>query len=327
MCAICFISVALAGAVLLILRIGINVGRYGITGRIYHVDIVYRTEAMSPIINSFKSEMDRLGYREGKNIVYEQRNSFTDAQLLDFYIQQLIADKSDLIVALGNPVAKAVQQKTSTIPTVFYTLLDPVDEDLIASFQSSENNLVGIGGAKTEISQIEIMKNIAPLTNGFGAIVFPDDIASIASLKQLQDAGRVENVTIVPKNVDDVQKIGDVFDELRSEGIISVYLTAGAVAGKNMDLIVQAAIEHHMLLMAVGDTFVEAGALVSLSVDADTVGRSLADMTQSIFEGKKPTDMSSSYPTKSSFVINKKTAEAVGITIPEDVLTKANKVY
>ena len=323
---ITLVALALAGAAIVVMNLAVVASERGVFTKQKRVAIVYRSALISPMVDGFVNKMKTLGWSEGKKVQYQWFLSYDDAQLLDFQARQVAAGKFDAVVAIGGPTAEAIKKFTSTEPTAFYTIEDPITEGLIESYHGSGNNFVGVGGSEVAARQVETLEELHHMSAGLGVLVFGSEPTSNASFALIDVAAKNDNVKIVKENITGDSDVVKAFADLKDHGIETVYITSGPSGNLMTGAIVAEAIAQKMILMGALRTIVQAGALLSVNVDTASVGEQLGKFVDQILRGTSPKDISSELPNKSFVALNKKTADSIGITIPQDLINEADLV-
>lgn len=319
------VALLLAGASVALFNIVAIASDHGILAQPKHIAVLYRSAALVPMIDSFTETLATHGWNEGKNVTIDRYLSYDDMALLDFQAGEVVKKKYDLIVAIGGPTAEATMKKTSTIPIVFYTIQNPITEGLIKEYHSSANNLVGVGGVDIQSRQIEILEEFHQLQNGLGVLGFNEQTSN-ASRDAIMAAAQADNVTVINESIASSADVARAFDDLAGKGVTTVYMTSGPTGDRFLSEMAQAAIDHRMILFGGTRTAPQSGVLASVNVDIEKIGMQFADDADRILHGTAPKDISSLLPDKSFVAVNKKTAAAIGVTIPQGILSQADFV-
>ncbi len=296
---------------------------------VFQVGILERLTTLEPMVTSFKRGLSERGYSEGERIVYDEQVNAGDETALVAVTQKFVNQKKDLILAIGDAASLAVKKGTLkiNIPTVFYANFDPVEEGLIKSYARSENNLVGVGDGALIGQQLELLKHIAPTVHTIGVMSVATDGTNQGFIKALKKNAADTAFTIRTESITSADDIPHTLDVLATAGISIVYLAPSALTAPRLADVAQQALARKMILIGNSEKNAAAGALVALLADVNTVGRQLAAQADQIFHGALPSQISSQFPLASTLALNLKTAVTLNITIPPDIIERADVKY
>jgi putative tryptophan/tyrosine transport system substrate-binding protein len=244
------------------------------------------------------------------------------------YATELVALAPDIILASGSPAVGALQQATRTVPIVFASVADPVGAGFVASLARPGGNATGFMLLEYGMSAkwLELLKEIAP--NVTRAVVIRDPtLASgsgqLGAIQAVAPSFGVELTPVGVRDADEIERGVAPFARSSNGGLI---VTASNVATLHRDLIVTLAARHRFPAVYSNRLFVTGGGLISYSPDRIDQFRRAAAYVDRILEGEKPADLPVQAPTKYELVINLKTAKALGLTVPDTVLARADEV-
>jgi putative tryptophan/tyrosine transport system substrate-binding protein len=275
-----------------------------------------------------RRHLHELGYIEGKNIVFEYRYANNKPEQLPRLAAELIRSKVDLVFASSNPAALAAKNATKTIPIVFLGAGDPVALGLVDSLPRPGANLTGITSIAEVLSgkRLEILKEIIPKLSRVAVVWNPQGPDSVQQWKESQLAARELGLQVHSMEVSTVERFASAFDE-------AIKSRSGAVAGTHDSLfttnqkpLVNLAAKNRLPAIYSREDYVDAGGLMSYGADRVEPYRRAALMIDKILRGANPTDLPVEQPTKFELVINLKTAKQIGLTIPPNVLARADRV-
>ncbi len=282
----------------------------------------------APFVDAFRRGLHDLGYAEGKNIVIEYR--FAEGKLDRFpkLAAELVALKIDVIVAGSTPAALAAQQATKTIAIVFAAVADPVSVGLVASLPRPGANVTGLTTINSELApkRLELLKETVATVSRVAVLHNPSDASNVVSLQELQGSVGALRLTLQPVGVRDPEEFDHAFSVMSKEGINGLIVEAGILTMTHRTRIVGLAAKARLPAMYGEKAFVEDGGLMSYAANFAEQYRRAATYVDKILKGAKPTDLPVQQPTKFEFVINLKTAKQIGLTIPPNVLFRADKV-
>ncbi len=285
---------------------------------------------------SARSEGIRLalrerGYIEGQNIAIEYRYAEGKSDRAAELAAELVRLKVDIIVAAGgDTVVRAAKNATKTIPIVMLGPgLDPVEAGLVESLARPGGNVTGITNLGTELGgkRLELFKEAVPKLVRVAVLYDPVTPGGVRELKEvLPVTARALGLTIQPREVRAADGFERVFAALTKERPDGLYVRWGPLMSANQKRIIGFALKSRLPSMYTNREGVEAGGLMSYGADLADSYRRVAYFVDRILKGAKPADLPVEQPTKFEFVINLKTAKQIGLTIPPEVLARANKL-
>ena len=277
---------------------------------------------------AFEQALGRFGWVEGKNIRIDYRFAAGDPTLFKTYAEELVGLSPDVLLAAATPGVAALRQQTRTIPIVFVFVADPVGQGFVQSLARPGGNVTGFSSFDTALlgKWLQLLKEVAPGLTRVAAIFNPDTTPYAFFNRGMEPAAASLGITVRPAPVHDGAAIEEAIAAQAREpggGLISL---PDSFTAAHRDAIIAAAIRHHLPLIGSGDMFPKAGALMSYWIDPVEPYTQAASYVDRILRGASPADLPVQYPTKYSLIINLKTSEALGLTIPERVLEIADKV-
>ena len=276
----------------------------------------------------FRRELRELGYVEGKNIIFEYRQSDGKLDRLPALVDELIRLKVDVLVASSTPAAIAARNATTTIPIVFLTVPDPVGAGLVNSLARPGRNITGVTNITAVLAgkRLELLKETIPKLSRVAVLWDPQNPGSSESWKESQVPARELGLQLQSMEISSADKLEAAFNETIKARSTAIVMAGGAFATSNQKRIADLAIEHNLPAIATRADFVESGVLMSYGSDLDEPYRRVASMVAKILKGTKPPDIPVEQPTKFKMLINVRTAKQIGLTIPPNVLARADKV-
>jgi putative tryptophan/tyrosine transport system substrate-binding protein len=284
--------------------------------------------AISARTEAFQQGLRELGYVEGKNIVIEWRSAEGKPDRLPSVSAELVRLKVDVIVTGGGPATLAAKQATSTIPIVLANDPDPVDNGIVASLAQPGGNITGLSTLAPEISgkQLELLKETVPRLSRVAVLWSSTRLGYSQMGKEVELAAaglkvKIQYLDVLgPKDIDTafqaaIQWRADAVLSLMS-GVVNPYRTETA----------KLAVKSRLPAIYRNREDVEAGGLMSYGVTVTNLDRRAATYVDKILKGRKPADLPVEQPTKFEFIINLKAAKAIGLTIPPNVLVRADRV-
>ena len=284
--------------------------------------------ASANLVAAFRRGLTEAGYVEGQNIAVEYRWAENRDERLPGLATDLVRRRCAVIIAGGNGAALAVKAATATIPIVFSTGDDPITLGLVANLNRPEGNVTGIYFYTDglESKQLELLRETVPKATVIGVLVNPASLASVAQARDAQAAARALGQQIYVVNASSERGIDPAFATLVQHQVGGILVSGNALFTGQRNRLVALAAHHVLPTIYYGREFVEAGGLMSYCASMADAYRQVGNYAGRILKGTKPADLPVQAPTKFELIINLKTAKALGLTIPESFLLRADEV-
>jgi putative ABC transport system substrate-binding protein len=300
-------------------------------GKVYRIGILAGSAHAfnwQPMNEALQQGLRELGYVEGKNVIMEYRYAEGNVDLLPELAADLVRRNVDVIVATGHPMVLAAKQATTTIPIVMTVPTDPVETGLVESLARPGGNITGLTTLTIETSGKlpELFKATIPTLVRVAVLYDAANPINFLHAQEVQTAGRALGLTVqlwAVRGPDDFER---VFAALRQERPDGLYVPGGPLMRMNEKRIVDFAVKSRLPSVHDGRESVEAGGLMSYALDRVDQFRRVTSYVDKILKGTKPADLPVERPMKFELVINLKTAQQIGLTIPPEVLYRADKV-
>jgi len=298
------------------------------------VPVIGRLGASSPSaeaarVEAFRQGLRELGYIEGKNIVIEWRHAEGKLNRLPTLAAELVRLKVEVIVTGGANATEAAKKATSTIPIVMAQSGDPVADRFVASLARPGGNITGLSRLSRELSgkRLELLKEIVPQLSRLAVFATSTNRSNSQTLREVELAAGAFGVKLQYQDVRDPKDYESAF-RAASEGRAEAILVEvwGPVITPHVREFAELAVKNRLPAMYVDRRHVEAGGLITYGVSEPDLDRRTAAYVDKILKGRKPADLPVEQPTKFEFIINLKTAKQIGLTIPANVLLRADKV-
>ncbi len=282
----------------------------------------------APYPEQFRARLAQLGWVDGRNIAVLEREAGGSPQRLDAIMAALVRDRVDAIVVMGAAEAGAARRRTSTIPIVMAAGGDAAAAGLVHNLARPGGNVTGVSGTALPLSagRLALLKEIAPTLTQACVLWNPARPDSSLEVRAMQDAGARSGITVQSSAVRTRDEISARLDTMGSDGTQALLVVGDTiVTSARHALVARAALSR---LPAVYDdrVFVEAGGLMSYGPNLRAMHRRSADYVDRILRGARAGELPIEQPTKFELVINKKTAHALGLTIPNSLLLLADEV-
>ena len=282
------------------------------------------------LVGAFRQELSKIGWIEGKNIAIEYRFAEQKFERLPELAAELVRLKVDLIVVSGRAPGLAAKKATTTIPILMTSFPDPVGAGLVASLARPGGNVTGFSSLTSELhsKRLEILRDAIPNLARVG--VLRQAGAPLREDIRLSDLrGAVALLKLKLEEIEtqvDAKSLESAFETAKQKKVNAIIIGGGLLFFAERKRIVEFAIKHRMPAIYSQDEFVDEGGLMSYGTDNADLYRRAAVYVDKILKGAKPADLPVQQATKFEFVINLKAAKQIGLTIPPDVLARANKV-
>jgi len=298
-----------------------KVPRIGFLGVLPHSAVAARTEA-------FRQGLRELGYVEGKSIVIEYRSAQGKPDRLPGLAAELVRLKVDVIVTGGSAVTRAAKEATVTIPIVMAQDPDPVGNGFVASLTRPGGNITGLSNLSTELSgkRLELLKETVPRLSRLAVLGNSTNPGHARALSETELAAKALGVKLQYLDVLTPKDIETAFREASKGRADAVLELGGPVLLSQRTQVADLAVKSRLPAIYHRQDFVEDGGLMSYAPDINDLARRAATYVDKILKGAKPADLPVEQPMKFELVINLKTAQALGLTIPPLLLFRADKV-
>jgi putative ABC transport system substrate-binding protein len=288
--------------------------------------------AVAVFLDAFRKELIKLGWVEGKNITIEYRFAEQKLDRLPELAAELVNQKVDLIVVGTGPTPFAAKKATSTIPIVMRASVDPVGAGVIASLARPGGNITGLSGLAPELNtkRLEILKDAIPRLSRVGLLLTPGTTVSITGdiqLKEIRAAAlalklKLEEIKTEP----DAKSLENAFKTATQKQVGAIIIAPGSRMFTERKRIVELAGKHRLPAIYPNKGYVDAGGLMFYGADIADDSRRVAWYVDKILKGTKPADLPVQQATKFEFIINLKAAKKIGLTLPPELLARANRV-
>ena len=301
------------------------------TGRIYRLGFLQQS-APDPMpgsgsMETIKATLAKLGYVEGRNLLVETRYARGQFERLPALANELVQIRSDVIIAVGPRSIAAAKDATATVPIVMFGGIDPVAAGVVASLARPGGNVTGVllaPGLSLVGKKMGLLKEMVPRATRI-AFLSPDNTGALGQVAEAQKAAALLKVQLIVAQAAD-DDLARAFDALVAERPAALYVANSPQFKRERFRIIALAAQHRLPAMYEWSSQVEDGGLMSYGSREDWIAERVAGYVDRIFKGAKPADLPVEQPTKIELVINLKTAKALGLTIPQSLLLRADEV-
>jgi ABC-type uncharacterized transport system substrate-binding protein len=313
------------GAMLLVISFAAEAQQIGKIPRIGYVSETADSSVSSPNLDAFRQGLRELGYIEGKNILVEYRYMGGIPDRSPILVADLVQLKVDVLVTTVPSAISAAKQATETIPIVIVTSQDPVAAGIVDSLARPGGNITGLTRLTRQLSgkRLELFKEVVPIISRLGVLL----VATPTSTSNYDVTARALKI---PLQALEVQRpnpdLEGAFETAAKDRVSALIIISNTALVPYAKKIADLAIKYRLPSMYERSEYVDAGGLVSYSADDAESYRRAAYYVDRILKASKPADLPVEQPTKFELVINLKTAKQIGLTIPPEVLARANRL-
>jgi putative ABC transport system substrate-binding protein len=298
-----------------------KIPRIGYLSALSPSSVPARTEA-------FRRGLSELEHFEGKTFVIEYRYSEGNLDRLTELAVELVRLKVDVIVTTGPTSTRAAKESTNSIPIVMTNEADPVASGFVASLARPGGNITGLSNLAPEIGgkRLELLKEVIPKMSRVAVVGTASQAGNAQSLKELERAAAAFGVKLQSLDVAAPKDIEIVFQAASKGGTHAVLLLQSPILNSHRTQIAELAVKSRLPAIYFAPEFVEDGGLMSYGPSLNDLFRRAATFVDKILKGRKPADLPVEQPIKFEFIVNLKAAKQIGLTIPPNVLVRADKV-
>ena len=266
------------------------------------------------------------GYVEGKNVTYDIKIAQGNMATANSIAQTLVGEKVDLILSIATPTSQACANATKTIPIVFSAVTDPVSAGLVKSLEHPGGNITGTHDRSPVARQLDLIRQVVPHFKRLGVIYNAGEDNSRASVRQIKEVAAKQHVQVVEATAANSSAVYMAAQSLVGR-VDAVQIPTDNTVVSAFESVVKVCEDNHIPLFAADVDSVPRGAIAALAMDYYRLGRQTGDMAYRILQGAKPGDMPVETLHNLKLEVNKEAAKKMGVTLPPELLAKADKVY
>ena len=280
------------------------------------------------LLDQFKQGLSELGYVEGRDFVLEPRVAGGKAERLPGLAAELVQLKVDVILAASTAGVRTLQQATTTIPIVMATSIDPVGSGLVASLARPGRNITGLSSMASDLNQkhVELAVTTVPKLSRVAVLTNPANSAHREILRNIQAAAEKTRIKVSSVEAETPEKIASAFAGMAQARAGAVIVATDAFFRQHRRQIAELALRYRLATVFADRQYVEAGGLMSYGQSLAESFKRAAYYVDKILKGAKPADLPVEQAMRFELVINLKTAKALGLTIPQIILIRADQV-
>lgn len=286
------------------------------------------TSADAPRLEAFRQGLRAYGYIEGQNILIETRHEGRDLERLPDEAAELVGLKPDVFVAVTTNAALAAKKAAGAIPIVFMGVTDPVTGGLVESLARPGANVTGVTNMAAILTgkRLELLKEAVPNVSRVAVLWDPKAPGSIPQWEESQEPAHELGLHLYSMEVSSVDRYEPEFKEAVNARNTTIWVTLNPLANSNQKLIFDLAIKYRLPSICARSDYADNGCLMAYGPGYSNEGTDGARYVDKILKGTKPADIPVEQPTKFEFIINLKTAKQIGLTIPPNMLVRADRV-
>ena len=318
-----FLATAAAGVAL-----GPTVASAQRAGAAFRVGFLALRSGPGPQDEAFREALRGLGYVEGRNLTIEYRWAASHEERLPTMAKELVDLKVNVIVASSTPAIEAAKAATSTIPIVMAAVADPVGSHLVAGVAHPGGNVTGLTLLSSELAgkRLQLARELVPKASRVAVLVNRASSATPLFVEQMRSAGQQMGIQLVIQEMSSADAFAGAFAAMQRERAQAVVVQISALTNENVRRIAELAAQYRLPAMYEVRAAVDAGGLLSYGPNIPEMFRRAAFFVHRILKGAKPSDLPIEEPSKFELVINMKAAKALGLTIPQSLLVRADQV-
>lgn len=282
--------------------------------------------SLNTIRESFIEGLEEKGFKDGENIVIDYQNAQNEQINLKTICQRFVNNNYDLIVAIATPSAQAAASETRDIPVLFSACTDPIGSQLVGNLEKPGKNVTGTSDAVSAEKIMELAKKITPDIKTIGALYNSSETNSVSVINNLKEYAAKNGMKVVEATVTNSSEVQQAVQSLvnKADAIFSPIDNTIASA---MSVVTEVSRKSKIPVYVGADSMVKDGGLATYGINYVSLGKETADMAVEILNGKNPGDMPVRTMNDVEIYINKDTAKAIDVVIPEDILQEAAAIF
>lgn len=293
----------------------------------YNIGVIQYTEhpALDAAREGFVEALKEAGYVDGENINIDVQNAQSDQSNLKTISQKFVTDKKDLVLAIATPAAQSMAAETKDIPILVTAVTDPAESDLVESNEAPNTNVSGTSDINPVSDQIALLQQLVPDAKNIAIMYCSGEQNSVLQAKMAKEAADKLGISSKEETVSNTNDVAQVAESLIGK-YDAVYIPTDNVLASSMPLLSSITNSKGLPVIVGEEGMVQGGGLASVAIDYTELGKLTGKMAVDIFNGKDIKTMPIQYTENPQLVVNKKVADEMGITIPDDVASKAKMI-
>src|SRR5262249_25943642 len=284
--------------------------------------------SMESRINAFQKRLRELGYKGGQNIIVEYNYAEGNYNRLTAIATDLVRSKANVIVTWATPVTQVVKNETNTIPIVMAGGGNPVETGLVESLAKPGGNITGLATIQNELTgkRLELLKEAFPKISRVALVFNPEGQAATQGYERLKAIAQSLKISVVPLEIRKPNEIDRAFAAIPKSRVDALLLESDPIFNINRQKVITLTAENRLPAMYPERRWAEDGGMMAYGTDLIEVASRAAMFVDKILKGAKPDELPVEQPTKFELTINLRTAKQIGVTIPQSILFRADKV-
>jgi putative ABC transport system substrate-binding protein len=280
------------------------------------------------LLETFRDELRKLGYVEGKNITIQVRNAAGRSDRLPALAEDLLRLKVEVILAVNTPAAQAAKKATGTVPIVIMRVADPVKSGLVASLAHPGGNVTGLSFMPDELGAkgVQLLRETLPSISRVAALYQADNPGALVVVAETERRTAQLGLQFLRLPVRDPSEFQDAFRAAARAHTEALFVMDDGAITKHRRQLLDLAANHSLPVVSIYKDFAQAGGLIAYGPSLPAVYRRAAYYVDKILKGEEPSRLPVEQPTQFDLVVNLKTARKLGITIPPSLLLRANQI-
>jgi putative ABC transport system substrate-binding protein len=282
----------------------------------------------NPLYAAFRQEMRRLGYIEGRNVIFDFRSAAEDADRLPELAAELVRLPVDVLLVEATAAARAAKQATSTIPIIMGVVAEPVEAGLVGNLARPDGNITGFASLTPELGtkRLGLLKEAFPDMTRVGVLRNPRNPGNELQLASIKKAAATLGIDVETAEAERRDTIGPALDQLRDRGASALIILGDSLFFNEHKLIVLLVTAKRLPAIYPDRVYADAGGMIFYGPDITDNFRRAADYVDRVLKGTKPGDLPVQQPTKFELIINATVAKAIGVALPSTLLLRADQV-
>ena len=296
--------------------------------KIYRVGVIHQGGPYKSVVEGLRDGLRQSGYEEGKHLALDIRDAKGDLKVVEEAGKIFEREKVNLIYAVTTSVATAVKNVTSNIPIVFTAGSDPIGSGLVQSLVRPGGRLTGVEYSTTDLTgkRLEILKEILPKLSRVVTVYNPNNRMAVEAAALAREAARQFGVKVIERHAASVEELRQDLGAIKAKEVDAYFYISDAMVTSQAQLVIDMATSKRLPTMFSEQSLVAMGGLASYGQNFHEIGRLSAKYVQKLMNGAYPQDLRVERINTFELIINLKTANQIGLTIPPNVLARADKV-
>lgn len=297
------------------------------SGKTYNIGVIQYTEhpALDAAREGFISALKDAGYVDGQNIKLDIQNAQADQSNLKTIAQKFVTDQKDLVLAIATPAAQSMAAETKDIPILVTAVTDPAEADLVESNDAPNTNVSGTSDMNPVSDQIALLQKLVPSAKKIALMYCSGEQNSVIQAEMAKEAAEKLGIESKEETVSNTNDVAQIAESLIGK-YDAVYVPTDNVLASSMPLLSSVTNPKGLPIIVGEEGMVEGGGLASVAIDYTELGKLTGKMAVDVLGGKDIKTMPIQYTENPQLVVNKKVADEMGITIPEDISSTAKLI-